>query len=102
MIKKQNLTSNEIIHKFLNGDNSKNTSVLDYHSSWNSIMEVVKKINTFHNNGIYRRDLSYTIRYLLDGGYGYTDYKREWQPLTLKHLHNACYLWILNYNENKN
>jgi len=40
-----------------------------FHSDWNWIMEAVSFINKTHNQNNPHRDLAYTIKYLLNGGW---------------------------------
>ena len=42
---------------------------LPFSRDWNWMMKVLEKINESHNAGIKARDLTYTIKYLLNGGY---------------------------------
>lgn len=80
---------------------------MQYHKSWDWIMPVIEKINSTHNkntaNGsiIVGRDLQYTIQYLLSGGYGFTEHKRETVFFTLENIWERAVLFIKWYNENK-
>jgi hypothetical protein len=42
---------------------------LKFHSNWNWLMEAVKFINNTHNQDNPYRDLTYTIKHLLNGGW---------------------------------
>jgi hypothetical protein len=42
---------------------------LKFHSDWNWLMEAVSFINKTHNQNNPHRDLAYTIKYLLNGGW---------------------------------
>lgn len=44
-------------------------SSLKWHSNWNWLIEAVQFINKTHNQGNPHRDLLYTIKYLLNGGW---------------------------------
>lgn len=44
-----------------------------YDSDWNWLMQAVVFINATHNMGNKHRDLTYTIQYLMTGGYFYSE-----------------------------
>lgn len=74
---------------------------LDYHKSFDSLMEVIKKINTTHNDGNPHRDLMYTMNYLLGGGYKFgNNYKLDSVIFSLDNLFNRASEFIIHYNIN--
>jgi hypothetical protein len=50
-------------------DNMPKSEDLKFHSDWNWLMEAVKFINNTHNQDNPYRDLTYTIKHLLNGGW---------------------------------
>jgi hypothetical protein len=67
----------------------------EYSSNWNWLIEVVDFINKTHNNNNEHRDLTYTIKYLLSGGYfpGAT----EPTPKRLMHSVNDLFLAVSDF-----
>jgi len=72
---------------------------LPFSRDWNYLMSLVEKINATHNDGIIDRDLSYTINYLLSGGYKFGfDTPLSPLTLTLENLYERCALFCRSYN----
>ncbi len=76
-------------------------SELKYHKDWNDLMEIITKINSFQQCENAKRDLQYTIAYLLGGGYRFSDEKRDVLDMTIENLFERSFEWILYNNNNK-
>lgn len=74
------------------------TQTLKFHKEFESLFEAVKFINETHNNGLPRRDLMYTMQYLLSGGYLFSEEKLEWLPFSIENLFNRVALFAKHYN----
>jgi hypothetical protein len=74
-------------------------SELRYHKDWNDLMEIITKINSFQQCENARRDLQYTIAYLLGGGYRFSEEKRDVLDMTIENLFERSFEWVVH---NKN
>jgi hypothetical protein len=72
---------------------------LNYHKDWNDLMEIITKINSFQQCQNARRDLQYTIAYLLGGGYRFSHEKRDALDMTIENLFERSFEWVY-YNKN--
>lgn len=75
------------------------TESLPFHSSWEWLMPVVEQINSTHNMNNPYRDLSYTINYLLNAGYGFSSSKKERLIFTKENLWKRCVAFCKWYKQ---
>ena len=61
-----------------------------FHSDWNWLMEAVEFINKTHNFDNEHRDLTYTIQYLISGGY----FPGAIEPLPKRLMHSINNLFL--------
>jgi len=62
----------------------------EFHLDWNWLMEAVRFINKTHNDNNEHRDLTYTIKYLLNGGY----FPRATEPTPKRLMHSTYDLFL--------
>lgn len=103
------IDKNIILAKFLYNCNDINIlerqycifgSQLKYHKDWNALMEIISKINSFQQCENARRDMQYTIAYLLGGGYRFSKNEiSDVLDMTIENLFERCFEWV-DYNKN--
>lgn len=72
------------------------STCLHYHDDWNWLMRVLEKMNESFQVAGARRDLSYTIEYLLSSGYKFDETQLPRLSFTLEHLWERAFMYLEN------
>lgn len=79
--------------------------LMQFNTDWNWLMEAINFINKTHKNGYPGRDVSYTIKFLLNGGYMFPKLypAKEFPTLTFskENLFERVYIFAKEYNTYK-